>query len=257
MTQEIGSSSRQHKSPGYVKSKRYGEILLDFLEPGAPHRCPYLPEKEAREEGFRADSFPPDLYEDFMNHGFRRAGSVFYRPVCGDCDECRPLRVITGRFNPSKSQRRVLKRNADIDVKLGLPRFSKEKYRLYSSYLDMHHGSSQGDSPEELEHFLYTSPIFTVEVEYLLRGRLVAVGILDLGFGSLSSVYTFFDPDLSSRSPGTLSVLREIMLCREKSLPHYYLGYFVAQCRSMNYKARFRPCEILTPDGRWVKSGQA
>ena len=31
-----------------------------------------------------------------------------------------------------------------------------------------------------------------------------------------------------------------------------YLGYYVAGCRSLEYKARFRPNEILDDEGQWV-----
>jgi arginine-tRNA-protein transferase len=34
-------------------------------------------------------------------------------------------------------------------------------------------------------------------------------------------------------------------------LPHVYLGYHVAGCRSLEYKGRFRPNEVLGEDGEW------
>ena len=38
---------------------------------------------------------------------------------------------------------------------------------------------------------------------------------------------------------------------RERGLPHVYLGYYVEGCRSLEYKARFRPNEVIGPQGQW------
>ena len=245
----IGSSG---ESAECVESELFGTIPLDFLVRGEEHPCPYLPGREAREEGFMADSFPPELYHDFMNHGFRRSGLILYRPACENCSECRPIRVPADRFTPSKSQRRVVRKNEDVDVKIAAPRITREKLRICGKYIQSHHRSSPPDSSQGLKRFLYQSPVMTLEFEYRVRGRLVAVGITDVCYRSLSSVYVFYDPECSSRSLGTFSAMREVLFCREHSIPYYYLGFYVAQCPSMNYKARFRPHEILSASGNWV-----
>jgi arginyl-tRNA--protein-N-Asp/Glu arginylyltransferase len=65
---------------------------------------------------------------------------------------------------------------------------------------------------------------------------------------ALSTVYFYFDPEFAPLSPGTWSALYEIHLAQQWRLSHYYLGYYIPGCPSMNYKARFRPCEIKQPD---------
>lgn len=252
MKQQAPSTAWAGRPEPFVHSRLYGTIPLDFLMKGEPHSCPYLPGREAREEAFRADEFPPELYHDFMDSGFRRSGLIMYRPACRACTECRPLRAVASRFTPSKSQRRVLRKNDDIDVNVGLPRFTRDKFRMYSDYVAAQHASFHKDTAEDMKRFLYSSPVLTLEFEYRLGARLVAVGIADLSSRSLSSVYAFFDPDLLARSLGTLSALKEIAFCRERSVPYYYLGFFVADSPSMNYKARFRPHEILSPAGEWI-----
>jgi arginine-tRNA-protein transferase len=37
----------------------------------------------------------------------------------------------------------------------------------------------------------------------------------------------------------------------ENLIPYYYLGYWVRGCRTMDYKAAFRPCQLLCSDGIW------
>ena len=82
--------------------------------------------------------------------------------------------------------------------------------------------------------------------------RLIGVGLADRCPGGLSSVYMYFDPAFAGRSLGTFSVLWEIEYCRRENLPYDYLGYYVAGCQKMAYKARFRPNEMLVGENRWV-----
>jgi hypothetical protein len=54
-----------------------------------------------------------------------------------------------------------------------------------------------------------------------------------------------------ARSLGTFNILSLLASARERGLPHVYLGYHVAGCRSMEYKRKFRPNEVLRPNGTW------
>src|SRR5258708_26834742 len=94
------------------------------------------------------------------------------------------------------------------------------------------------------ERFLYESPVESLEFCYREPGgRLLAVGICDVGPESLSSVYFYFDPIDAGRSLGTFGVLCEIELAVKLQLPPYYLGYWVPHCGAMEYKSAFRPNE--------------
>ncbi len=236
----------------WIDSPLYGIVSLDFLERGELHPCPYLPGNTAREEAFSALEFPPELYRDFMNYGFRRSGMHFYRPICPACSECRPIRILADKYRPTRSDRRVIRKNQDVEIRIGSPRFTQDKFSIYSDYLASQHSSGSDLSPSSLENFLYTSPVRTAEFEYRLGGRLLAVGIVDLCSRSLSSVYAFYDPDYSSRSLGTFSAIQEIAFCRAQHIPHYYIGYLVKECASMKYKARFKPHEILNESHQWI-----
>jgi arginine-tRNA-protein transferase len=190
-----------------------------------------------------------------MDAGFRRSGRVIYQPVCPHCRQCQPIRVPVGEFTPSKSQRRCHRRNQDLLIHVGPLELTDEKYALYLRYVtDWHHSAAADHTRESLESFLYQSPVDTIEFTYRdpASDALLAVGICDISPGeSLSSVYFYHDPAHRKRGLGVFGALTEIAFAQSLRLPYYYLGYWVPGCRAMDYKADYRPHEILHPDGVW------
>lgn len=192
-----------------------------------------------------------------MDAGFRRAGRVIYQPICTGCRACLPIRIPVSRFKPDKSQRRIWRRNQDLLVTIAAPAITPQKYRLYRKYQTIWHASATDEGWEEFEAFLYQSPVNSLEFEYRdPAGRLLAVGICDVCSRSLSSVYFYFDPDEARRSLGTFGALYEIEHARSLGILCYYLGFFVRGCGSMEYKANFRPNELLCPDGTWRENAK-
>lgn len=220
------------------------------------HVCVYLPGRLARFRAFASSGFDSDLYRQFMDANFRRSGEIFYQPVCPGCHACVQIRVPVARFVPCKSQRRALRRNQDLKVTYGAPQPTDEKFAMYLRYNSARHGPKEDDR-RAFEMFLYESPVQTLEGEYRdPSGRLLGVGICDFSSTSLSSVYFYFDPAESTRGLGTYSALVEIDLAKQIGLPYYYLGYWVAGSRSMEYKRRFKPYELLGTDGVWRAPGE-
>ena len=215
------------------------------------HPCPYLPGRDAAEEMTLADWMDGAAYQHLMNLGFRRSGRLVYRPVCEDCRECIPLRIPVERFRPSRSQRRVWRRNRDVTVEVGLPEPTDEKWRLYVAYLRFQHDGTMSEGREDFLRFLYDSPIETIEMVYRVGRRVVGVGIVDACPSCLSSVYFYFDPAEAHRSLGVYSILSEIAACRQRALPYWYGGFYVRDCSRMSYKADFHPNELLGAEGLW------
>jgi arginyl-tRNA--protein-N-Asp/Glu arginylyltransferase len=216
-----------------------------------PHACSYLPGRTASMRAFAADRLDGDSYHELMDRGFRRSGRMFYRTYCGACRACVPLRVPVATFAPTRSQRRVLRRNADVAITMRPPRFSTDAFELYQRYLRHQHPDSvQGEDEASFREAFCAEVVDSVEVRYTLGERLVAVSLLDVCARSLSSVYHFFDPDHARRSLGVFSVLAEIEQAKRIGVPFYYLGYWVQGSRTMQYKADYGPHELLR-DGRW------
>lgn len=228
------------------------------LRTSPAHDCNYLPGRVAVTRAFWARHLSPTQYHAFMDAGFRRSGRAVYQPVCPHCRACIPIRIPVDRFAPSKSQRRRWRWNQDLIVTVGPALPTREKFDLYHHYQLHWHHTPDPHSPEEWVKFLYDSPVQTGEFCYRdSAGKLLGVGICDLSEGqSLSSVYFYFDPDHAHLGLGTFSVLYEIQYCRQQRIPYYYLGYWVHACTAMEYKATFRPCELLGPDGVWRESTQ-
>ena len=222
-----------------------------------PQTCPYLPDREWRLEVLHVCSVRPEEHEQALNSGVRRFGETYFHPVCENCQECVPLRVPVSDFVPSKSQRRVLRANPDISLEIGEPMMDGERLDLHHRFHLEKHLKQDWPEPQTnpvdyLTNFVLNS-VPTHEFRYRLDGRLVAIAYVDESPGALSSQYAFYDPELAARSLGTFDVLKEIETAKRWKKRFLHLGYYVRGCRSMVYKASFRPHEILV-SGEWQKA---
>ncbi len=216
------------------------------------HACPYLPQHSAVNEGFVVETLDPEIYHALMDRGFRRSGDVIYRPRCPSCSACSAMRIAVHSFQRTRSQRRVWRLNQDVTVRIDdAPSANEEKWRMFRRYLDHQHDTAMPSEYEDFSRFLYNSPTQTLEFTYLLGGTTIGIGIADRSPLSISSVYMFFDPAFADRSPGTFSALWEIEHCRTSGIPYYYLGYYIPEAKTMAYKAKFKPYELLDNSFAW------
>jgi arginine-tRNA-protein transferase len=226
----------------------------------APSPCPYLGGKEERKVfthlvGERAG----ELNNILTQGGFRRSQSIAYRPACEGCRCCVSVRVVAKEFDPTRSMRRIVNRNADMvgEMKIAVP--TSEQYSIFRAYLDSRHRDGGMADMTVLDYAMMVedSHIETRIIEYRRRvgrhaGDLIAVALTDVLADGLSMVYSFFEPDDAARSLGTFMVLDHIARAQRMGLSYVYLGYWVRGSRKMDYKSRFLPQERLTPDG-WAR----
>ena len=229
------------------------DVIHRFVHESAS--CAYLPQQQSRLEYELAASLSPLEYEDRMNAGWRKFGVMLFHPVCASCQACRPIRILVERFCPDRSQARAAKRNMDLRVEYAPPAADAARLALYNRYhaaqaLRKDWEVEETDIAEYALRFIH-NPIPAVEVSLWDGDALCAVALTEITPRSLSGIYHYHDPDRMERSLGTYVILQTIELARQLAKPYAYFGYYVADCGSLAYKARFRPCEILGADGHW------
>ena len=191
--------------------------------------------------------------------GFRRSQSVAYRPSCAGCTACVSVRVVTPEFKPNASQRKLLKRHGDLEVAACRPWATDEQFQLLRRYLSARHpsggmaGMDEDDYADMVEH----SPVDSYVVEYRepgvngAQGRLVGACLTDQQADGLSMIYSFFDADGDRPGLGNFIIMDHILRARSVGLAYVYLGYWVKGSARMAYKTRYRPIEVLGPNG-WM-----
>ena len=224
-----------------------------------PAPCPYLPGKTERKV-FTELSGPhaAELNDALGRIGFRRSQGVAYRPSCIDCSACVSVRVVADEFTPNATQRKLIRRHADLDVTACKPWTTEEQYELLGRYLKARHpaGGMVGMDESDFADMVEQSPVKTFLVEYRepsdgdRPGKLVGACLTDQQGDGLSMIYSFFETDDPARPGlGTYIILDHIMRAARAKLPFVYLGYWVAEARRMAYKAKFKPLERLGSDG--------
>ncbi len=210
----------------------------------APYTCTYLPDQQARSQ-VASPSFliSSEVYSKLVQQGFRRSGTFTYRPHCGACQACVPVRVAVADFAPSRTQRRTWQRHKSLHATLQGLEDQEEYYKLYQRYQDVRHpgGSMNNDNRAQYQNFLLQSQVNTMQVVFRANDALRMVSIIDLLEDGLSAVYTYYDPDVPQASFGVYNVLWQIELCRKLGLEYLYLGYWIKNSENMAYKKNFRP----------------
>ncbi len=223
----------------------------------APQPCPYLPGRMERKlftalQGEGAQR----LNDGLSKQGFRRSQNVLYRPSCADCAACLSARINVADFAPSRTQRRVARRNAGLHRQIASPWATEEQYALFRRYLASRHatGGMADMDTFEFAAMIEETPIRTRVVEYIdpESGGLIATCLSDILDDGVSMVYSFFEPDMPKASLGTYLILDHVEIARESGLPYVYLGYWVPGSDKMGYKAGFSGLEVHA-GGRWQK----
>ena len=226
--------------------------LLQFYAT-SPYPCSYLPGRDARSQvATPTHLIDAEVYSTLVRRGFRRSGAFTYRPHCINCMACIPVRLPVAELQYSRAQRRAIRNHADLTIRQRPLAFFAEHYALYTRYQNARHagGGMDEDGHEQYAHFLLQSNVDTRLIEFSDGDAVRMVSIIDVLEDGLSSVYTFYDPDVPGASFGTYNILWQARQCNALDLPYLYLGYWISESRKMAYKSRFSPIEGLI-DGRW------
>ena len=148
------------------------------------HRCSYLPDREAVTLFLDPKTeVSAEVYSSLTGVGFRRSGDFIYRPHCGTCNACIPVRIPINQFEPNRGQKRCLERNSDLMVVSAPPRYTPEYYSLYEKYINARHqdGDMYPPTRNQFRSFLLCSWGNSRFYEFRSEGRLVALAVVDPG----------------------------------------------------------------------------
>ncbi len=242
------------------QSRRFPEFYVT-----APQPCPYL---TGRLERKIFTHLTPEkssaMIDNLLKGGFRRSQNIAYMPYCDGCQACVSVRIVVDEFKPTRSMRRIAKRNQDLEIRRVGAIATSEQYALFRDYIGERHsdGGMADMSVFDYSMMVEDSAVETFITEYrrkpgsrllssAVTGDLPLAGaaLCDKLSDGLSLVYSFYDPDLNDRSLGSYIILEHVEHAKALNLPYVYLGYWIEGSRKMAYKSRFLPQERLTRHG--------
>ncbi|MCF7788140.1 MAG: hypothetical protein K9N47_18605 [Prosthecobacter sp.] len=210
------------------------------------------------DDAFICDSVPAEVMDQAWAAGWRHFGRHFFRystqqATDGSLQTITPLRIDLASCTPTKSQRRVLNKNADLRTEI-VPAVIDDELR---ALFQRHKQRFTHNIPDTLETFLGPDPAQGPCPCRMLRvfdgPRLIAASFYDLGQYSASSIYGIFEPEYSKRSLGIFTMLLEIQHCRTSGLRWLYPGYATREPSLYDYKKQFRSTQYLDwTAGRWL-----
>ncbi len=208
-------------------------------------------------QAFEAEHITPAQLDILLANGWRHFGTHFFRYNLGfhgfDIERVTPLRIRLSEFSFSKSQRRILRRNNDLDVLIRPFDIDAESEGLF----ERHKQRFKENTPDSIHDFLPNSvdasPCEANELRVLKNGELVAASYFDVGERTASGVYGIFEPTESRRSLGIFTMLKEIEYAIETGKEFYYQGYAYQGESFYDYKKRFHGTEAFDWANGWIK----
>ncbi len=141
-----------------------------------------------------------------------------------------------------------------------------ESYTVFQKFqMQIHKEKPEDCAERHFTEFLVDSPLRmedsppgmpgygSYHLQYLISGRIFAVGVLDILPRGVVCEYLYYDPAYRFIAPGVYTALQEIMLTQKyyqhnSDMMFYYMGFYVQSCPKMNYKARYAASSLLCPE---------
>jgi arginine-tRNA-protein transferase len=206
-------------------------------------------------EEFYADAVGPAQFDELLALGWRHFGTHFFRYSLNiynhEIRRVLPLRIRLPEFHLSKSQRRVLSRNADLRVENRPIEVTPDSEEVF----DRHKWRFDHGIPASIYDFLSSQPASVPcegrEIGVYDGKRLVAVSYFDVAKRTLSGIYAMFDPAEAQRGLGIFTMLKEIEYAIESGREFYYQGYAYEGESFYDYKKRFSGVERYDWNDGW------
>ncbi len=208
-------------------------------------------------EEFYAAQVSPQQLDALLAEGWRHFGAQFFRYNIGfhenELRRVLPLRICLKDFTPSKSQRRILKKNQDLQIVIRPIEITPDKKNLF----ERHKKRFKHSIPDSIYDFLSSAPADVpcgaLEVCVYQKETLLAASFFDVGGAAVSAIYAMFDPREFSRSLGIFTMLLTIDYAQKNNKTFYYPGYAYEGNSFYDYKKRFSALETFDWNGNWEK----
>jgi arginine-tRNA-protein transferase len=208
-----------------------------------------------KEQSFLCLNVPPVEMDRLWAQGWRHFGIFFFQYRISlhgkTAFHVLPLRIDLERFALSRGQKRVLRKNKELEIVTAPSCIDHEKEALFNK----HRARFSENVPSSLHDFLSSVPDSVpcpnLELNVYYKRELIGVTFLDLGETATSAVYAIFDPAQAKRSLGILMMLHSIRLSLERGYRYYYPGYAYREPFAYDYKKRFSGLEFFDWDRGW------
>ncbi len=206
-------------------------------------------------EEFYVERVTPAQLDLLLADGWRHFGRQFFRYNFGiyegEIRRVTPLRIRLDDFTLSKSQRRNLRRNSDLECSVEPMEITPEIHELFHRHKSRFKSGVPGSIYDFVANGPEDSPTNVLMVSVSRADRLLAVSFFDVGDGSISSIYGIFDPEESPRGLGIFTLLKEIEHGQEAGKAYCYHGYAYEGESFYDYKKRFAALEGFDWNGDW------
>jgi len=216
-------------------------------------RCAYLENHHQTMHYKVIDSCSKEQCSALIERGWRRFGTMFFRPICKDCTECESIKIDVQNYKYSKSDRRVIRKASHFKIIVQRPTLTKEHLEIFTEYHNYMKKKRDWDQQNITAENYYLSFVqghsnFGYEVLYFNEDRLIAVDLIDILEEGISSIYFYYNPEYQNFSLGKYSIYHQIEYAKQLGLSWIYLGYYVSECQSLAYKSCYKP--YMTLQGR-------
>jgi len=161
------------------------------------------------------------------------------------------LRINLRNFEFSKSQRKCLRRNDDLQ----LVRRPIKIEPVHEELFERHSKRFSHNRPESIYGFFsaFSSlmPCYGIQFEVYHQENLLATSYFHVGRKSVAGNYCIHDPAEWKRGLGTYTMLKEIEFAIEHQREYYYPGFVYDVPSEFDYKLNFNNLEYFDWWGNW------
>jgi arginine-tRNA-protein transferase len=212
--------------------------------------CSYFDDKLSDTRYKFMQNCDEDIYYEMLQRGWRRFGNVHFVPECNTCNDCKTIRLDIPNYKFTKSQKRIMSKNKDLQIYIQKPTLSIDHINLFNKYHEFmttkkNWKSNQIEPAEYKSSYVDGANTYGKEILYFLDDKLICVALCDMTKKAFSSVYCYYDHDYENRSLGKFSILVQISIAKNLNIPYLFLGYWIKDHHSMGYKENYTPFDIL------------